>query len=225
MIGEIRFRGPSVAAGYFRNAEQTRLVFGGERDDGWLRTGDLGYVADGELYISGRKKDILIIHGRNYYPQAIEWQIEEVAGVRKGNVVVFSVPGPDTEEIVVVGETAETDAAKRAHIAEAVKRHVNEEMALAIGNVTLVGVRRAAEDDVGQAAAPKDPRTVPGAHTRHGRRAQPVDERAADLAGAPRRGEHGEPRLGTAWRPWFGFDWLDHKSRRNEWRWNGLDAG
>jgi fatty-acyl-CoA synthase len=139
-IGEIRFRGPSVAGGYFRNAEVTKTVFGGARDDGWLRTGDLGYIADGQLYISGRKKDILIIHGRNYYPQSIEWLVEDVAGVRKGNVVAFSVPGATSEEIVVVAETGETVADKRAAIADAVKRHVNEEMALAIGDVTLVAV-------------------------------------------------------------------------------------
>ncbi|HUJ60165.1 MAG TPA: fatty acyl-AMP ligase [Kofleriaceae bacterium] len=139
-IGEIRYRGPSVAAGYFRNAEQTRAVFGGAREDGWLRTGDLGYMADGSLYISGRKKDILIIHGRNYYPQGIEWLVEEVAGIRKGNVVAFSVPGATAEEIVVVAETTEADAAARARIAAEVKRHVNEAMALAVGDVTLVGL-------------------------------------------------------------------------------------
>jgi fatty-acyl-CoA synthase len=136
-IGEIRFKGPSVAAGYFRNPEQSAKVFG---DDGWLRTGDLGYVADGNVYISGRKKDILIIHGRNYYPQGIEWLVEEVPGVRKGNVVAFSVPGATSEEIVVVAETGEDDAEKRVQIAAAVKSHVNEAMGLAIGDVTLVGV-------------------------------------------------------------------------------------
>jgi fatty-acyl-CoA synthase len=112
-------------------------VFG---EDGWLRTGDLGYVADGNVYISGRKKDILIIHGRNYYPQGIEWLVEEVAGVRKGNVVAFSVPGATSEEIVVVAETNEEDSDKRAQIALAVKSHVNEAMGLAIGDVTLLGV-------------------------------------------------------------------------------------
>jgi len=136
-IGEIRFRGPSVAAGYFRNAEQTAHVFGG---DGWLRTGDLGYQADGQLYISGRKKDILIIHGRNYYPQGIEWLVEEVPGVRKGNVAVFSVPGATSEEVVAVAETAEVDAEKRKALATAIKQHVHEAMALVVGDVTLLGV-------------------------------------------------------------------------------------
>ncbi|HEX7703606.1 MAG TPA: fatty acyl-AMP ligase [Kofleriaceae bacterium] len=136
-IGEIRFRGASVAAGYFRNSEQTAAVFGA---DGWLSTGDLGYLADGQLYISGRKKDILIVHGRNYYPQGIEWLVEEVPGVRKGNVVVFSVPGASSEEVVVVAETAETDADARKAIAIAIKQHVNEDMALAVGDVTLLGI-------------------------------------------------------------------------------------
>jgi fatty-acyl-CoA synthase len=139
-IGEIRLRGPSVAAGYFRNAEVTRRVFGGPDDDGWLRTGDLGYLAEGHLYISGRKKDILIVHGRNYYPQGIEWLVEEVPGVRKGNVVAFSIPGATSEEVVIVAETQEADAVRRGEIAAAIKRHVNEAMALAVGDVTLVGV-------------------------------------------------------------------------------------
>src|SRR5262249_23964680 len=114
VVGEIRFRGPSVAGGYFRDPELTRDGFG---PDGWLRTGDLGYLADGELYITGRSKDILIVHGRNYYPQAIEWPVEEVPGIRKGNVVAFSVPGADTEEVVIVAETAELDPEKRRALA------------------------------------------------------------------------------------------------------------
>ena len=115
-------------------------MFGGSRGDGWLRTGDLGYIADGELFISGRKKDILIIHGRNYYPQGIEWLVEEVPGVRKGNIVAFSVPGATSEEVVVVAETTETDAGARTALATAIKRHVNEGMGLSIGDVTLVAV-------------------------------------------------------------------------------------
>jgi fatty-acyl-CoA synthase len=139
-IGEIWFRGPSVADGYFRNPEATAASFGGPGGDGWLRTGDLGYVADGELFISGRKKDVLIIHGRNYYPQGIEWLCEEVAGVRKGNVVAFSVPGPASEEVVIVAETGEAEAAKRDEIAAEIKRHVNEEMGLAVLEVAVLGV-------------------------------------------------------------------------------------
>ncbi|HSD85949.1 MAG TPA: fatty acyl-AMP ligase [Kofleriaceae bacterium] len=135
-IGEIWVRGPSVAAGYFRDPDQTRAVFGG----GWLRTGDLGYLADGELYISGRKKDILIINGRNYYPQSVEWQVEAVPHVRKGNIVAFSVPGVASEDLVIVAETALTDAHARTELAAAIKREVSEAMGLALGDVMLVGV-------------------------------------------------------------------------------------
>jgi acyl-CoA synthetase (AMP-forming)/AMP-acid ligase II len=136
-IGEIRFRGPSVAGGYFRNPDATRESFGA---DGWLRTGDLGYLADGEVFISGRQKDILIVHGRNYYPQSIEWQVEDVPGIRKGNVVAFSVPGADTEEVVVVAETGETDPEKRVEVARQVKAHLNRALSLAPGDVVLLGV-------------------------------------------------------------------------------------
>jgi fatty-acyl-CoA synthase len=139
-IGEICFRGPSVAGGYFRNPEATRASFGAASDGGWLHTGDLGYLAGGELFISGRKKDILIIHGRNYYPQGIEWLAEEVPGVRKGNAVAFSVPGAASEEAVIVAETAEADAEKRRAIAQAVKHHVAANMALAVADVLLLGV-------------------------------------------------------------------------------------
>ncbi len=137
VTGEIRVRGPSIAAGYFRDEAATRAAF---LSDGWLRTGDLGYVKDGELYVSGRQKDILIIHGRNYYPQTIEWQVEEVAGIRKGNVVAFSVPGQDTEEIVIVAETAEKDPEKRAELAQRVKAHLSSALSLAAADVVLLGV-------------------------------------------------------------------------------------
>ena len=139
-IGEIWFRGPSVAHGYFRNAEATRASFLSPDDGGWLKTGDLGYSADGNVYISGRKKDILIVHGRNYYPQGIEWLVEEVSGIRKGNVVAFSVPGATSEEVVVVAETAEEDHEKRKEIAAKVKHHLSAQMGLAVGEVVLLGV-------------------------------------------------------------------------------------
>jgi fatty-acyl-CoA synthase len=136
-VGEIRVRGPSVAAGYFREPGQTRAVFGA---DGWLRTGDLGYLADGELYISGRKKDILIVHGRNYYPQAIEWIAEEVAGVRKGNIAVFSVPGDVSERVVIVAEATRDDTDMDADVRAAVQKRVAEAFGLVVDEVVLLGV-------------------------------------------------------------------------------------
>jgi fatty-acyl-CoA synthase len=136
-LGEIRFRGPSVAGGYFRDPEATRAAFG---EDGWLRTGDLGTVRGGALFVSGRSKDLLIVHGRNHHPQAIEWLVEEVPGVRKGNVVAFTVPGAETEELVVVAETAEPGAEERRALAAAVRAHLSAALSLVAADVVLLGV-------------------------------------------------------------------------------------
>ena len=100
-VGEIVFTGPSVAAGYFENPEATQKSF---RDDG-LRTGDLGYIVDGEIFVTGRKKDLIILNGRNYDPQSIEWVVADVDGIRMGNVIAFSRPSNNTEELVIVAET------------------------------------------------------------------------------------------------------------------------
>jgi fatty-acyl-CoA synthase len=101
-VGEIVFRGPSVTPGYFRNRAATARLL----KNGWLHTGDLGFIYHGELYISGRQKDLVIINGRNYPPQAIEWIVEEIAGIRKGSVVAFSIQGDSTEKLIIIAETA-----------------------------------------------------------------------------------------------------------------------
>ena len=131
-VGEIVFRGPSVTAGYFQNEEATRALL----DGGWLHTGDLGFQLDGELYISGRKKDLIILNGRNYYPQAVEWEVEQIDGIRKGNAVAFAIRGENTEELVVVAETKVKD---KATLAEAVKRHLQTTLGLSAKEVVLVG--------------------------------------------------------------------------------------
>src|SRR5207237_10383427 len=100
-VGEVCLRGPSVTAGYWESPEATKATFRG----GWLRTGDLGYLVDGRVHISGRIKDILIVNGRNYYPQRIEWLGDELPGVRKGSTVVLPRPGEASEEIGVAAET------------------------------------------------------------------------------------------------------------------------
>ena len=93
--GEICLMGPSVTPGYFENPQATAEAF----RDGWLRTGDLRYLMDGEVYVTGRMKDLIIINGRNIHPQAVEWSVAEVESVRKGNVVAFTRPGPSGEEL------------------------------------------------------------------------------------------------------------------------------
>ncbi|ALR12154.1 AMP-binding protein [Mycobacteroides saopaulense] len=130
-VGDVQFRGPSVAAGYFENEEATRDAFG---TDGWLRTGDRGFVVDGNLYVTGRKKDILVVNGRNYDPQQVEWAVEDVPGIRKGNVVAFSVPGEITEQVVIAAERSSADD---AHIAQ-IKRSVSDRTRLALADVVLL---------------------------------------------------------------------------------------
>jgi fatty-acyl-CoA synthase len=132
-VGEIVFRGPSVAAGYFDNREATAATF----TAAGLRTGDLGYFAGGQLYVTGRMKDIIILNGRNYDPQTIEWQAAEVPGVRKGNVVAFSRPGAATEELVVVAETKEPPERQGA-LAAAVKERVQEQLFLPVADVLFL---------------------------------------------------------------------------------------
>ncbi|BAU47636.1 acyltransferase [Sulfurifustis variabilis] len=109
--GRVQFRGPSATSGYFRNAEASRALF----VDGWLDSGDLGYVAGGELYLTGRRKDVVIHAGRNVFPDEIEEAVGELPGVRKGRVAVFGSPDPETgtERLVVLAETREADAAAR----------------------------------------------------------------------------------------------------------------
>ncbi len=119
--GELCLKGPSVTAGYFNNTEATAMAF----RDGWLHTGDLGYVLDGEVYVTGRIKDLIILNGRNLHPQAIEWRVAEVEGVRKGNVVAFSRPGTSSEELIIALETRSEDHDRvRDEVNKVVRREV-----------------------------------------------------------------------------------------------------
>jgi 1-acyl-sn-glycerol-3-phosphate acyltransferase len=110
-VGRVEFKGPSVTSGYFRNPEATARLFDGE----WADSGDLGYVAGAELYLTGRAKDMMIRAGQNLYPYELEAAVGNLPGVRKGCVAVFSVPDPARggERIVVLAETRERDAAAR----------------------------------------------------------------------------------------------------------------
>ena len=98
-IGRVCIKGPSLMGGYFRNAEATRAAI---LPDGWLDTGDMGYLVDGEIVITGRRKDMIICNGRNIWPQDLEWAVETIPGVRSGCAAAFSVADDDGEERVVV---------------------------------------------------------------------------------------------------------------------------
>ena len=122
--GRLEFKGPSATRGYFRDPAKTALLF----HDGWLDSGDRAYSAGGDVYITGRVKDIVIRAGRNLYPEEIEEAVGRVDGVRKGCVAVFGSPDPatGTERLVVLAEVRTVNANARAMLREAVTRAVIE---------------------------------------------------------------------------------------------------
>jgi fatty-acyl-CoA synthase len=110
-VGRIYVRGPSLMLGYFGAPEETARVLA---PDGWLDTGDLGYVTEGQLVITGRAKDLILVHGRNVWPQDLEWAAEAEIGIlRSGDVAVFSVDNGVEEEVVVLVQCRVSDPAAR----------------------------------------------------------------------------------------------------------------
>ena len=97
-VGRIFVKGPSIMPGYFAEPDATREVLS---DDGWLDTGDLGYMLDGEIVVTGRAKDLIIVNGRNIWPQDIEWAVEARRVVKNGDAAAFSVETADGERVVV----------------------------------------------------------------------------------------------------------------------------
>jgi acyl carrier protein len=112
--GRLEFKGPSATSGYFRNPGETRKLF----HDDWLDSGDFAYVADGEVYITGRVKDVIIRGGRHIFPYELEQAIGNIPGIRKGCVAVFGSPDPvsGTERLIVLAETHEADSHARASL-------------------------------------------------------------------------------------------------------------
>ncbi|HTQ71636.1 MAG TPA: fatty acyl-AMP ligase [Acidocella sp.] len=110
-VGRIFVRGPSLMLGYFGAPEETARVLS---QDGWLDTGDLGYLVNGQIVITGRAKDLVIVNGRNVWPQDLEWAAEaEIPALRSGDVAVFSVDTGEEEEVVVLVQCRVMDPAAR----------------------------------------------------------------------------------------------------------------
>jgi fatty-acyl-CoA synthase len=139
-IGEVRIAGPSIMRGYWEDAERTRETI----HDGFLRSGDLGFVSSGELFICGRMKELVIVNGRNYYPQDMEWEAGKVSGVRKGNVVAFGARDPsgverDRERVVVAFEVQEPERlGQSAGLISEVRKAVQEGMGLTLDDVVVL---------------------------------------------------------------------------------------
>ena len=135
-VGEVRVAGPSLFSGYWRDPEATAECL----RDGWLYTGDLGFLQDGELYITGRLKDVLILRGHNVMPHELEWCAEAASGggghTRSG---AFSVPGgADGEEAVLAVETELSSPEELAALAAEVRRTVADRLGLALFDLALV---------------------------------------------------------------------------------------
>jgi fatty-acyl-CoA synthase len=135
-VGNLQFQGPSAMQGYYRNSAASQKIF----HQGFWETGDLGYIFEGEIYITGRKKDIIIKAGRNYYPEEIEITTAQVPGVRKGCVVAFGVSDSKTgtEKLVVVAETRETNLKERARIREEIIDRLTTALAVPPDHIILV---------------------------------------------------------------------------------------
>jgi fatty-acyl-CoA synthase len=126
--GTIFVRGKSVMSGYFEDPETTREVLS---PDGWLNTGDVGYMVRGGIVITGRVKDMIIINGRNIWPQDLEYLAERQPGVRTGDASAFSIPGPGGEEIaVMLVQCRESEPAKRQDLVARLRGLVREEMGI-----------------------------------------------------------------------------------------------
>jgi fatty-acyl-CoA synthase len=120
-IGRIFVRGPSVMAGYFRDDAASHAAL----KDGWLDTGDMGYLFDGYVYIVGRAKDMIIINGRNYWPQDIEWAIEQLPGFKSGDIAAFSITQAGGQEVAaVLVQCRVTDPSERMGLREAIRAKV-----------------------------------------------------------------------------------------------------
>jgi fatty-acyl-CoA synthase len=98
-IGKVFVRGASVMAGYFRDDESTKACLSA---DHWLDTGDMGYLSNDYIFIVGRAKDMIIINGRNHWPQDIEWAVEQLPGFKSGDIAAFAITGPSGEETPAV---------------------------------------------------------------------------------------------------------------------------
>jgi fatty-acyl-CoA synthase len=126
--GTIYVRSPSVMTGYFGDPEHTREVLS---EDGWLNTGDIGYRLGDSVVITGRKKDLIIINGRNLWPQDLEYIAEQQPELRSGDASAFSLPGADDQELaVMVVQCREVDPDKRRKLVERLQRAIYQEMGI-----------------------------------------------------------------------------------------------
>jgi acyl-CoA synthetase (AMP-forming)/AMP-acid ligase II len=136
IVGEIAVQSDCMLTEYFNRPDATEAAI----KNGWYLTGDYGYIANGELYVSGRKKDLIIVGGKNVYPQDLESLANEVPGVHAGRTVAFGMYDEEegTEEVVIIAEAYSTDPLEQEAIADAIRKHVTKSSAVALRHVKVV---------------------------------------------------------------------------------------
>lgn len=136
VIGEVALQSNCMLTGYYNRDDLTKNAF----LDGWYLTGDYGYIAGGEVFVSGRKKDMIIVGGRNVYPQDLEALTYEVPGVHRGRSVAFGIfdEAQGTEEVVIIAEVDLEDVAEQQKIADTIRAHVTKNSAIALRHVKVV---------------------------------------------------------------------------------------
>lgn len=150
IIGEIAIQSDCMLTGYFNRPDATEEAF---RDNFYL-TGDYGYKLDGEIFVTGRKKDMIIVGGKNVYPQDLESLAYEVTGIHAGRAVAFGIEDTDsgTEAVVIVAEVDVTSADERQGLANALRQHITKNSAVALRHVHLVDAKWIVKTSSGKTA-------------------------------------------------------------------------
>ncbi|HNH05168.1 MAG TPA: AMP-binding protein [Anaerolineales bacterium] len=136
VIGEIALQSDCMLTGYYHRPDATEKAL----RDGWYLTGDYGYTVNGEIFVAGRKKDMIIVGGKNVYPQDLESLAYEVPGIHAGRAVAFGIEDTKagTEEVVIVAEVDTDDPEERQRIADALRKHITQNSAIALRHAHLV---------------------------------------------------------------------------------------
>ena len=215
--GFLWFRGPSATTGYYQNKAATDALLplgpgDGNGEFAWVNSGDRAYIADGELYVTGRVKDIIIKGGRNLYPHEVEELAARIEGIRKGCIVAFGIKdqASGTEKMVVVAESRETNDARRLEMAAKVTEVVSRGLGLPPDRVELLATGQHSEDVEREIAPGRDETTLSGGNA-VGEQGAGV---AANCAAGRRRSGFGHRPSDCEWREaWAGSSVTEFTSR------------